>query len=382
MKPSLLKILACPQCLTDLELNIKTFKGDEIVLGDLWCPSCDIAFPIKDGVSIFGLRRENATEGFREIDAENRWVYDVNKLQVHIDYAVESSKYVENLIPKLNQRIRRSIENQRLRVLDLGAGWGAFQSWQFSKYGFEVIALELCPEFVFATDYVLQNGGVFFERSIADCTLLPFRNGAFDMIFCKEVAHHIKDLDGLFSEISRIASLNSVIIVSESCKSILQRARARYKNKSKDRGAEAGLTHQNYTFFDYITHMNTVAKDIEEDVLEIFTRFSILSKNMERILDRMPSKGRLSVLRKIVLATVMILVGGQVELIGTTKLHRDYISTNRHIIPINLDNLSLNEQKLKYYRNELIPEVFKVFSAVHEEYARKFSHAKVRALRP
>jgi len=365
--------LACPKCLRDLELKVKTFEEDEIIEGNLCCPHCDLVFPIKDGVSIFGVRRENATEKYREINGENRWVYEVNELQVHIDYAVESSKYVENLIPKLNKKIlRKSVRKQRLRVLDLGAGWGAFQSWQFSKYGFGVIALELCPEFVFATDYVLEKGDVFFERVMADCTLLPFKNGSFDIIFCKELVHHLKNPNNLFNEISRIASSNSIIVVLEPCKSIFLN-----KNKLNDKGAEAGLTHQFYTYFDYITQMKKIAINIETDgkIVSIDSSkhpiLSIISKNIEKILNSIAFKERLTILRKTILTTVMILAGGGVELIGIAREKYRDMMINRDLIPINLNSLTLDEQKLKYYRNELIPEVFKIFSATHEEYVRK-----------
>lgn len=372
MKPSLLEILACPKCLGDLELNVKTFKEDEIVDGNMWCPRCDMIFLIKDGVSIFGIKRENATERYREIEAENRWVYDANKLQVHIDYAIESSKYLENLIPKLKKRIRsKSIENKKLRVLDLGAGWGAFQSWQFSKYGFEVIALELCPEFMFATDYVLQNGDVFFERTMADCTLLPFRNGTFDVIFCKEIVHHVKNLDSLFNEISRIASSSSIIVVLEPCNKIFPNLSL---SKSRDLAAEVGLTHQHYTYLDYIGQMKKIAMDIERDEKIVSVdpskrpMLSILLKSMERILNWMARKERLRILQKTVRSMAVILAGGELELIGTARPDRDeYVLINRDIIPINLDNLRLNEQKLNYYRCQLIPEVFKVFSAAYGE---------------
>lgn len=80
---------------------------------------------------------------------------------------------------------------KNLKVLDLGSGWGCFQSWQFAKYGFDVVAVELCPEFVFASDKIAGDAG--FERIIADCSVLPFKDSSFDILLLKELIHHVSD---------------------------------------------------------------------------------------------------------------------------------------------------------------------------------------------
>lgn len=50
MKQELMKILACPVCKGDLELNAGEEEGDEIVTGSLHCPKCQHSYPIVETI--------------------------------------------------------------------------------------------------------------------------------------------------------------------------------------------------------------------------------------------------------------------------------------------------------------------------------------------
>lgn len=51
MKRELMDILACPMCKGDLELNIIEEENErEIVSGSLYCPRCDVHYPIVDTI--------------------------------------------------------------------------------------------------------------------------------------------------------------------------------------------------------------------------------------------------------------------------------------------------------------------------------------------
>ena len=43
-------ILACPVCKGELELNVDEEKETEIVSGSLYCPQCDVRYPIVDTI--------------------------------------------------------------------------------------------------------------------------------------------------------------------------------------------------------------------------------------------------------------------------------------------------------------------------------------------
>ena len=50
MKQQLMKILVCPVCKGNLELNITQESGAEIVSGSLRCPHCQVLYPIDEGI--------------------------------------------------------------------------------------------------------------------------------------------------------------------------------------------------------------------------------------------------------------------------------------------------------------------------------------------
>lgn len=50
MKKGLIDILACPVCRGKLELSIEEENEQEIVTGSLYCPKCDIKYPIIDTI--------------------------------------------------------------------------------------------------------------------------------------------------------------------------------------------------------------------------------------------------------------------------------------------------------------------------------------------
>ena len=50
MKKDLVAILACPVCKGELELSVEEEKGQEVVTGSLYCPRCDVRYPIVDTI--------------------------------------------------------------------------------------------------------------------------------------------------------------------------------------------------------------------------------------------------------------------------------------------------------------------------------------------
>ncbi len=50
MKRELMAILACPMCKGDLKLGVTDENETEIVSGSLYCPRCDVYYPIVDTI--------------------------------------------------------------------------------------------------------------------------------------------------------------------------------------------------------------------------------------------------------------------------------------------------------------------------------------------
>jgi len=50
MKRELLDILVCPVCKEELALTVDKANETEIVAGSLYCPRCDVKYPIADAI--------------------------------------------------------------------------------------------------------------------------------------------------------------------------------------------------------------------------------------------------------------------------------------------------------------------------------------------
>ncbi len=367
MRTEFLEILACPKCLKGLELKNELMQKQGIVRGELYCERCNLNFLIRDGVVLFGINTIDEAERKQEINGENKWIFDVNKIKDHVSFAIESAPSGEDMIRKIIRRLGVKHKQQRLRVLDLGAGWGGFQSWQFVKYGFEAVALELVPEFSFASDVVTEDA--FFERVISDSTVLPFRNNSFDVVFSKELVHHINSPVSLFREMLRVSSPNAQIVIKEPCISIFK------KNKEPAIGLaeEVGITHHFYTYGEQLSFMREVASKIE-----VYGKARRINPKKYPFISKlqgvtMALSNNLEFLNKFILRLYLKFIGGNVVLIGNSRLENSKGNSSRNIIPFDDETLQLNTREIKFYREELIPTVFKVFVQTREEYETKQS---------
>jgi len=50
MKRELMDILACPVCKGRLELTVEAEKEQKVVTGSLYCPRCQVRYPIVDSI--------------------------------------------------------------------------------------------------------------------------------------------------------------------------------------------------------------------------------------------------------------------------------------------------------------------------------------------
>lgn len=50
MKKSLMEVLCCPVCKTELKLKVEEEEGDEVIEGTLTCTECGHPYRIDDGI--------------------------------------------------------------------------------------------------------------------------------------------------------------------------------------------------------------------------------------------------------------------------------------------------------------------------------------------
>lgn len=234
MKYKLLNILLCPGCLSKLHLISEEAAEDRIIKGILKCPSCDCDFLIREEVIVLGLKSNlEVKEKLKEMEGEYRWVYEEHSQEEHLEY-------LKNYVPIMNKGIKDIMKDKKgALVLDLGAGC-CEASWLFARYGAEVVSIDIMPEFIRCGQiFASQN---YFERLVGDVEILPFASNSFDIIFCKEILHHVSDLNEVINEIARLLKPGGICVVWETVKGVLRR---------KDKMQKSGLTHHEYTFFYY-----------------------------------------------------------------------------------------------------------------------------------
>jgi len=99
----------------------------------------------------------------------------------------------------------RKSEPTNLKVLDMGAGHGAFTE-KLYDIGYDVNACDLFPH-LFKFDKI--------ECKKADITKsLPYPDNTFDLVIAIEVSEHILDHEIFFSETSRILKPNGKLYIS------------------------------------------------------------------------------------------------------------------------------------------------------------------------
>src|SRR5215216_1879956 len=112
------------------------------------------------------------------------------------------------------QAVSKLLQNRTGRALDVGAGRG-IASYALARSGFAVTALEPDPSAVVGTAAIrglaaetrlpIEVVEEFSER-------LPFADGTFDVVFAREVLHHMRDLDGACREMFRVLRPGGMLI--------------------------------------------------------------------------------------------------------------------------------------------------------------------------
>jgi SAM-dependent methyltransferase len=201
MRPSLLEVLRCPVCSSELAVD------DD----DLACTSCGGRFVVEDGMPrMLDDRLPGIAEKRRELEA---WP---EKARAEGWYAEDDS--TDLLLPAVpwddptwsaNEHsfdllLRRYVK-PGMRVLEVGAArcWGALH---LVPRGVDYVATDILA------DPVIGLGrGEFYERHVgpfarvqADGENLPFATGSFDLVYCVASLHHALDARRMVGEMARV----------------------------------------------------------------------------------------------------------------------------------------------------------------------------------
>lgn len=230
MKTSLLPLLACPECRSNLSFTSFSLKNDEVESGLFTCKTCAESYPLiafvprflknafqthpdfcrtfekkikENGVTIDSSRltklKEDTIKNFGsewETWGNFGWGDGQNKESAkrHFDYKV----------------LFTPEEIKGKRVLDAGCGNGRYSNIALS-YGAKVIGVDLSH----AVDVAHKNLGGNPRAHIiqADLFKLPFKEGVFDFIFSNGVLMHTGDARGAFLSLVPLLSEHGKITV-------------------------------------------------------------------------------------------------------------------------------------------------------------------------
>lgn len=110
----------------------------------------------------------------------------------------------ERIFRKINIAISRG-----QKVLDIGCREGG-DALIFAKSGAEVIGIDIIPH---SNWQILKEDNLKFE--IADACALPFADNSFDVVFEKDMLHHVNNPQKALSEIYRVTKKGGQVIIIE-----------------------------------------------------------------------------------------------------------------------------------------------------------------------
>lgn len=178
MRPSLTRILRCPECTAELTCEVAERDTAGVRSGTLRCTGCDRSYPIVGAIPRF-VPRENYVASFGE-----QW----NRFRTTQIDRFNGTRLSQ---ARLFRETNRSAESWRgLRVLDVGCGAGRFMD-VVARHGGDCVGVDASD----AVDAAYANlrGEPSVDVVQADLYRLPFARGAFDLAYCIGVIQHTPD---------------------------------------------------------------------------------------------------------------------------------------------------------------------------------------------
>jgi 2-polyprenyl-3-methyl-5-hydroxy-6-metoxy-1,4-benzoquinol methylase len=129
---------------------------------------------------------------------------------VYIGKRGEFLKFI--YLERLKKALFLAIERRYKRILDVGTGYGILLP-TLSKYSDKVFAIDTHKIFKNLKYFCAKEGlkNVIFIR--CDANNLPFKENAFDFVFCLSVLEHIKDPGYIICNLKKVLKRNGKLII-------------------------------------------------------------------------------------------------------------------------------------------------------------------------
>lgn len=264
MKADNLKLFFCPNCKNDnLKLSAGAKNNVEITQGNILCENCRKKYIIEDGIAELILPVEDI------INEEKFYLNELNSSIKNDGTFIENKEEfilaLPNITGKLSNRphvinyfVTQGINfyfvldklkpKKRDLVLDIGAG-RCWTSAEFARRGCGVFAIEILKEKYLGlktAQIYIDKENIFFERTRADMTNLPFKNKTFDIVFFNCSIHHSYNINKSVSEAARVLKDGGkLVLLNEPVKGFFR------KHKDLDELKESGLNENSYFIGEY-----------------------------------------------------------------------------------------------------------------------------------
>jgi SAM-dependent methyltransferase len=178
MKDFLLKFACCPKCHGNLELNVRSRSGAEILEGTLSCAKCSRSYSVIRGIPRFVESDAYARSFSIEWNIFSKTQLDLRNCTVSRD------TFFEKTGTKLDELAGASI-------LEAGCGMGRFLQVVSAARNATIIGFDLSLAVEAAYENVGRSPNVCIVQ--ADIMELPFRKEDFDYVYSIGAIHHTSD---------------------------------------------------------------------------------------------------------------------------------------------------------------------------------------------
>ncbi len=182
----------------------------------LYSPASAITYPIRDGLVFMGYDVHQHAFMEAVINEEREHQTSPEYFNRDLKFLRHSSVAVVDII-NLLRRVQPFKTGMRALEVAAGSGW---VNWFFAQAGYDTWLCELQPNSLFVSwlyDHPNIGPG---KRVVADATLVPFGDHTFDLVVCKEFAHHVKAKARLFSEVNRVLKQGGILVLFEPVRSL------------------------------------------------------------------------------------------------------------------------------------------------------------------
>lgn len=251
MREGFLDILRCVSC-KNASLGLQAAEKNEIEINraKISCNTCGAVYSVSNGIADFLVNRpleieneQRAVEREEYLRDDKGNSYPVNRDSIERFRAQflllpegDGSQYFRRggcfqSIAEGSHRFYDTVNKMGLkgreRVLSLGDGF-SYASYKFAQAGCNAVALDI-SNYLLASEIYVKNA--YFERIFSDMHKMPFRDNAFDIVFCSACLHHSKNLKKAFHEIKRVMKEGGrLFVINESSRGSFEKVNPSFKD--------------------------------------------------------------------------------------------------------------------------------------------------------